>query len=142
LIIVDSSALVAIYFDEPEKTSFAHAIVSADSPCIGAPNFLEASMVAEARKGEAGCRELDRIIATLGLEIAPFDAVHIQAAREAFRRYGRGRHRAALNFGDCCAYALSKTLDMPLLFKGNDFALTDLKRALVASPPHPPAPEL
>jgi ribonuclease VapC len=130
LIVVDSSALLAIYFDEPEKASFAQAIASAYSPRIGAPNFVEASMVAEARYGEVGCRELDRIIATLGLEIAPFDATHIQAAREAFRRYGRGRHRAALNFGDCCAYSLSQTLDMPLLFKGNDFALTDLKRAL------------
>ncbi|MPZ31284.1 MAG: PIN domain-containing protein [Rhodospirillales bacterium] len=128
--VVDSSALIAIYLDEPEKAAFALMIVSADGPCIGAPNFLEASMIAETRNGEAGCRELDRIAANLGLRIASFDATHIQAAREAFRRYGKGRHRAGLNFGDCCAYALAKALEMPLLFKGNDFALTDLKRAV------------
>jgi ribonuclease VapC len=130
LIVVDSSALIAIYFNEPEKASFALAVVSVDAPCIGAPNFLEASMVAETRHGEAGCRELDRIAANLGLEIVPFDASHIQGARDALRRFGKGRHRASLNFGDCCAYALAKLRDVPLLFKGNDFALTDLKRAL------------
>lgn len=130
MIVVDSSALIAIYFNEPEKASFALAVVSVDAPCIGAPNFLEASMVAETRHGEAGCRELDRIAANLGLEIVPFDASHIQGARDAFRRFGKGRHRANLNFGDCCAYALAKLRDVPLLFKGNDFALTDLKRAL------------
>ena len=130
MLVVDSSALIAIYFNEPEKASFALAVVSVDAPCIGAPNFLEASMVAETRHGEAGCRELDRIAANLGLEIVPFDASHIQGARDAFRRFGKGRHRANLNFGDCCAYALAKLRDVPLLFKGNDFALTDLKRAL------------
>ena len=130
MIVVDSSALIAIYFNEPEKASFALAVVSVDAPCIGAPNFLEASMVAETRHGEAGCRELDRIAANLGLEIVPFDGSHIQGARDAFRRFGKGRHRASLNFGDCCAYALAKLRDVPLLFKGNDFALTDLKRAL------------
>jgi ribonuclease VapC len=130
LIVVDSSALIAIYFNEPEKASFALAVVSVDAPCIGAPNFLEASMVAETRHGEAGCRELDRIAANLGLEIVPFDASHIQGARDALRRFGKGRHRASLNLGDCCAYALAKLRDVPLLFKGNDFALTDLKRAL------------
>ena len=130
MIVVDSSALIAIYFNEPEKASFALAVVSVDAPCIGAPNFLEASMVAETRHGEAGCRELDRIAANLGLEIVPFDASHIQGARDAFRRFGKGRHRANLNFGDCCAYALAKLRDVPLLFKGSDFALTDLKRAL------------
>ncbi len=130
MIAIDSSALVAIYFDEPEKASFATAIVMADGPVLAAPNLLEASMVVEARHGEAGCRELDRIVAHLGLEVVPFDVSHIEAARNAFRRYGKGRHRAGLNFGDCCAYALARTLDVPLLFKGNDFALTDIKRVL------------
>ncbi len=128
MIAVDSSALVAIYFDEPEKASFAATIVMADSPVIGAPNLLEASMVVEARHGEPGCRELDEIVVNLGLEVVPFDVPHVEAARAAFRRYGKGRHRAGLNFGDCCAYALAKALDAPLLFKGNDFALTDIKR--------------
>ena len=71
-----------------------------------------------------------RIVASFGLSVSAFDADHVEAARHAFRRYGKGSHRAALNFGDCCAYALAKTLDLPLLFKGNDFALTDIKRAL------------
>ena len=75
-------------------------------------------------------RELDRISGNLGLTIVAFDAGHVAAAREGFRRFGKGRHRAGLNFGDCCAYALAKTLDVPLLFKGNDFALTDIKPAL------------
>jgi ribonuclease VapC len=130
LIVVDSSALLAIYFDEPEKASFSELLVSDDSPRIGAPNLVEASMVAEARNGEAGCRQLDRIVGNLGIDVVAFEAAHVHAAREAFRRYGRGRHRAALNFGDCCAYALAKSLGLPLLFKGDDFALTDLKRAL------------
>jgi ribonuclease VapC len=130
LIVVDSSALLAIYFDEPEKSSFAQIVGSADSPRIGAPNLLEASMVVEERNGEAGCRQLDRIIVNLGLDVVAFEAAHVQVAREAFRKYGKGRHRAALNFGDCCAYALARALDRPLLFKGNDFALTDLKRAV------------
>lgn len=130
MIVVDSSALLAIYFSEVEQPSFAAAIVSADDPHIGVPNFLEASMIAEARNGEAGCRGLDRLLNVLGLDVIPFAATHIQAAREAFRRFGKGRHRAALNFGDCCAYGLAKTLGLPLLFKGEDFALTDIKRAL------------
>ncbi len=86
-------------------------------------------MVAEDRNGEAGCRQLDRVVGNLGIDVVAFEAAHVHAAREAFRRYGKGRHRAALNFGDCCAYALAKSLNWPLLFKGNDFALTDLKRA-------------
>jgi len=130
LIVVDSSALLAIYFDEPEKASFSELLVSDDSPRIGAPNLVQASMVAEARNGEAGCRQLDRIVGNLGIDVVAFEAAHVHAAREAFRRYGKGRHRASLNFGDCCAYALAKSLGLPLLFKGDDFALTDLKRAL------------
>lgn len=102
MIVVDSSALLAIYLNEPENVSFAQTVVSAEGSRIGAPNFLEASIVAETRHGGGDCRELDRITGDL----------------------------AGLNFGDCCAYALAKTLNVPLLFKGNDFALTDLKRAL------------
>ncbi|MBI2738753.1 MAG: type II toxin-antitoxin system VapC family toxin [Rhodospirillales bacterium] len=128
--VVDSSALIAILLNEAEKADFSEAILAADSPQIAAPNFFEASMVAETRQGVAGCRDLDRLSASLGLAVVAFDATHIEGARDAYRRYGKGRHRAALNFGDCCAYALAKALDWPLLFKGNDFALTDLKRAV------------
>lgn len=87
-------------------------------------------MIAEERNGERGCRDLDELIEALGVKVVEFGGRHVEAAREAFRRFGKGRHRAALNFGDCCAYALAKTLDVPLLFKGDDFALTDIKSAL------------
>lgn len=130
MIVVDSSALIAILLNEPERAEFTDTILTTDNPQIGAPNFFEASMVAETRRGSTGCRDLDRLSASLGLNVVAFDATHIEGARDAYRRYGKGRHRAALNFGDCCAYALAKALDLPLLFKGNDFALTDLKRAL------------
>lgn len=130
MIAVDSSALIAILLEEPEELACSVAIIGADGAKISAPNFFEASMVAEAKRGESGCRDLDRIATALGLDVVAFDSSHMEAARIAFRRYGKGRHRAALNFGDCCAYALAKTLDVPLLFKGNDFALTDVKRAL------------
>ena len=130
MIVVDSSALLALCFEEVEYATFKEAILEADSPVIGAPNFIETFMVIEARAGDSGTRQLDRIVGSLGLAVAAFDASHVAAARDAFRRYGKGRHRAALNFGDCCAYALAKTLGVPLLFKGNDFAQTDIKRAL------------
>lgn len=130
MIVVDSSALIAILLNEDEKLPFAEAIVGADGARISAPNYFEASMVAEARQSETGCRDLDRLTESLGLEVVAFDAGHLQAARDAFRNYGKGRHRAGLNFGDCCAYALAKVLGAPLLFKGNDFALTDIKQVL------------
>lgn len=130
MIVVDSSALLAVFFDEPEKAAFADLITKADGPLIGAPTLLEVSMIVEARQGRAGCRDLDELVVASGLEVVAFDASHIEQAREAFRRFGKGRHRAALNFGDCCAYGLAKTLELPLLFKGNDFALTDIKPAL------------
>jgi ribonuclease VapC len=130
LIVVDSSAVLAIYFDEPDSGKFIHAIIEADAARIGSPNFLEVSMVAEGHNGEAGCRDVDRLINEMNIQIADFGAAHIEAARQAFRKFGKGRHRAALNFGDCCAYGLARTLGAPLLFKGNDFALTDIERAL------------
>lgn len=130
MIVVDSSVLLAICFREPEHAEFTAAILSADDARLSAPNLVEAIMVIEARRGELGARELDRAVVSLGLTVVPFDASHIVAAREGFRRFGKGRHRTALNFGDCCAYGLAKTLDMPLLFKGNDFVLTDIRPAL------------
>ena len=128
--IVDSSALLAICFQEAEYGIFTDAIMAVNDPMIGAPNLVEAFMVVEARGGQAAGRELDKIVANLGLSVVAFDADHAAVAREAFRRFGRGRHRAALNFGDCCAYGLAKSLELALLFKGNDFALTDIKPAI------------
>ena len=130
MIVVDSSALLAIFFDEAEKSAFAERISADAEARIGAPNFLEASMIVEARQGRVGCRDLDELILALGLAVVPFEAVHAEEARTAFRRFGKGRHRAGLNFGDCCAYGLAKTFDAPLLYKGADFQLTDIQRAV------------
>jgi ribonuclease VapC len=130
LIVIDSSALVAILRGEPEREQFIDAIVDYGNPRISSATYLEVAMVMELRWGDQGGRELDALIDEVGIEIAPCDHIQAKAARDGFRRYGKGLHRAALNFGDCFTYALAKTLDAPLLFKGDDFALTDVKRAL------------
>jgi ribonuclease VapC len=130
LIVIDSSALVAILRDEPERRPFIDAIVDHGEPRISAATYVEASMVMELRLGDRGGREIDVLIEDVGMAIVPVDQAQATIAREAFRRFGKGRHRAALNFGDCFVYALAKTLDAPVLFKGDDFALTDIKRAL------------
>jgi ribonuclease VapC len=130
LIVIDSSVLVAILRDEPGRPMFIDAIVDHGEPCISAATYVEASMVMELRFGDRGGREIDTLLDDVGIATLPFDQAQAKLAREAFRRFGKGRHRAALNFGDCFAYALAKTLDAPLLFKGDDFALTDLKRAI------------
>ena len=130
MIVIDSSALVAILRDEPERRPFIDAIVDHGEPRISAATYVEASMVMELRLGDRGGREIDVLIEDVGMAIVPVDQAQATIAREAFRRFGKGRHRAALNFGDCFVYALAKTLDAPVLFKGDDFALTDIKRAL------------
>lgn len=127
---IDSSVLVAILRDEPDRPAFIDAIVDHGEPCISAATYVEASMVMELRFGDRGGREIDTLLDDVDIATIPFDQAQAKLAREAFRRFGKGRHRAALNFGDCFAYALAKTLDAPLLFKGDDFALTDLKRAI------------
>ncbi|MFO1159928.1 MAG: type II toxin-antitoxin system VapC family toxin [Reyranellaceae bacterium] len=127
---VDSSALVAVLRDEPDQRVLIDTIVDFGGPCISTATYVETATVMELRWGSAGAREMDALIDDVGIAMVPFDQAQAKAAREAFRRYGKGRHRAALNFGDCFAYALAKTLDAPLLFIGNDFTLTDIKRAL------------
>jgi len=130
LIVIDSSVLVAILRDEPERPVFIDAIIDDGESRISAATYVEASMVMELRFGDRGGREIDTLLDDVGIATIPFDQAQAKLAREAFRRFGKGRHRAALNFGDCFAYALAKILDAPLLFKGDDFALTDLKRAI------------
>ena len=130
MIVIDSSAFIAILKDEPERRRFIDAIVDHQDPRTSAATYLETSMVMELRLSDRGGRVVDSLIEEIGVEIVPFDHVQAIAARDAFRRYGKGRHRAALNFGDCFAYALAKTLSAPLLFKGDDFSLTDIKRAI------------
>jgi ribonuclease VapC len=129
LIVVDTSALIAILLDEPERRTLIDVIVDYGDPCVSATTYLEASMVMEAYSGIHGGRDIDDLIEDVGIRIIPVDQAQARIAREAFRRFGKGRHRAKLNFGDCFVYALAKALDAPLLFKGNDFVLTDVKHA-------------
>jgi len=124
--VIDTSALVAILQDEPERGAFNKAIEAADRRSMSVVSFVEASMILEARFGPDGVRALDLVIAKAGIELVPVDAEQAHAARIAFRAYGKRRHPAGLNFGDCFAYALARTLGEPLLFKGPDFSLTDV----------------
>ena len=124
--VIDTSALVAILQDEPERRVLNEAIEAAETCAMSTASFLETSMIIESRYGPDGTRALDLFISKARITLAPVDADHAYVARDAFRRYGKGRHPAGLNFGDCFAYALAKMLDEPLLFKGNDFALTDI----------------
>lgn len=124
--VIDTSALVAVLRDEPERRAFNRVIEAADTRTLSVASFLEASMVIESRHGPEGVRDLDLFIAKAGIELVAVDADQAYVARTAFRTYGKGRHPAGLNFGDCFAYALAKTSGEPLLFKGVDFPLTDV----------------
>lgn len=124
--IIDTSALVAILDQEPEAERIAHALAADPEPMLSAANLVEAGIVMQARRGDDGARDLDLLLAKLKVEIVPFTARQADVARKAFRRYGRGRHNAKLNFGDCLAYALAKDASAPLLFKGDDFVRTDV----------------
>jgi ribonuclease VapC len=127
--VIDTSAIVAILFDEPERASFDRLIADAGVRLISAVGRVEAAFVVEGRKGEAGRERLDRFFRLTGAEIVAVSAEQADLAVEAFRRFGRGRHPARLNIGDCFAYALAKTTGEPLLFKGGDFNLTDIAAA-------------
>lgn len=127
--IVDSSAILAILRREPEADRFAAAIGSSGDPRISAATVLEAGIVAEASRGEAGGRDLDLLLAKLGVEVVAFTPGQADLARKAWRRYGKGRAPARLNFGDCIAYALAKDTGEALLFKGSDFEQTDIGKA-------------
>jgi ribonuclease VapC len=124
--VIDTSALIAILLNESEADQFANAIALDERRLLSAASALETGIVIEARKGPAGGRELDLLLHRARIEIVPLTAAQVDIARGAWRRFGRGNHQAGLNFGDCCAYALSKSSGEPLLFKGQDFALTDI----------------
>jgi ribonuclease VapC len=126
--VVDTSALLAIALLEAEAQPFMDMLNKADRRLISAVSVVEAGIVAEARAGALGGDRLDKIIVELGLEIEPFTADQARIARFAYRSFGKGNHPAALNFGDCFAYALSRASSLPLLFKGDDFAKTDVLR--------------
>jgi ribonuclease VapC len=129
-VILDSSALVAILFKEDDAAAYARALRDAESRAIAAPTVVEAAMVAEGRAGPAMAGELDELLQAAQAEIVPFTAEHAAIARDAWRRFGKGRHPAGLNLGDCFAYALAKARGEPLLFKGDCFARTDVKAAI------------
>ena len=125
--VIDSSAIIAILFDEPESTQFAQAIEADPVRQISTANYLETSIVVSFRTQFAGERQLDHFLLEAGIEIIPVELEQAEIARTAYRRYGKGNHPAALNFGDCFSYALSYTTGEPLLFKGNDFSQTDIR---------------
>jgi ribonuclease VapC len=129
-VILDSSALIAILRDEPERGAFNEAIAQAATRQMSVATFVETSIVIEASRGYEGLRDFDLFVAAAGIELAAVDAEQAQIAREAFRTYGKGRHAAGLNFGDCFSYALAKATGLPLLFKGDDFSRTDIEPAI------------
>lgn len=130
MIVVDSSALIAILLNEPDAGSFADAMVESEGGTISSFNLFESHVVIHRRSRERGVQILTSLLSRLQLTTAPFDDAQAALAFEAHCRYGKGNHPAALNLGDCAAYALAKSLDAPLLFKGNDFARTDIRRVL------------
>ncbi len=129
--IVDSSALVAILWSEPDAHVFAAAIDAAANRRMSAGTYLEIAIVIDARRNPVASRRLDELIAEAAISIEPVTAEQARIARQAYRDFGKGsRHPAQLNFGDCFGYALAKELREPLLFKGNDFIHTDIVPAV------------
>jgi ribonuclease VapC len=124
-VVIDTSALVAILQKEPERRPFIEAIEAADSRLLSVATFVEISIIIEARYGAEGLRDLDHFISRAAIELVPVDLEQGRLARNAFSRFGKGRHPAALNYGDCFSYALATALGEPLLFKGDDFGHTD-----------------
>jgi ribonuclease VapC len=127
LMVIDSSALIAILCDEPERYDFNRKIEADSRRLISTGSVLETSIVLEKRYGEEAYRELDFFILKAAIDICAFDTEQLEIARRAYRQYGKGRHPASLNYGDCFSYALAKQTGEPLLFKGNDFTQTDIK---------------
>ena len=127
--VIDTSAIVAILFNEPERRSFSRLIRDAEVRLVSAVGRVEAAFVVEGRKRQAGRERLDRFFHLTGAEIVAVTPEQAELAVDAFRRFGRGRHPAGLNIGDCFAYALAKATSEPLLFKGADFAQTDISAA-------------
>lgn len=128
--IIDTSAVTAILRREDDAVMFAEAIQNAEVRLMSAATLVEAGIVALAQRGEAGALELDGFLADAEIEVVPVSERHARLAREGFARFGKGRHPARLNYGDCFPYALAKASGYPLLFKGDGFAQTDVVSAL------------
>lgn len=129
MIVLDTSALVAVLTGEPERDEFNRKIAAASRTSISAANYVEAHIVVKAKLGEAGTGELSLYLHEAGTEVMAVDRDQADLARLAYAKYGRGAHRAALNFGDCFAYALATRLGAPLLYQGTGFSLTDVTGA-------------
>lgn len=125
--VLDSSAILTILMGEPERRAFNEAIESAETNLLSVASFVEISIVIEARHGAEGLRDFDLFIERAGIELISVDVEQGRAARHAYALYGKGRHPAGLNYGDCFAYALARVLAQPLLYKGTDFSLTDVQ---------------
>lgn len=128
--IVDTSAVLAILFDEPDAATYAQAMSEADSLRMSAVNFVEAAIVVEVQTKHLGGRQFDAFFRRAGIVIEAVTEEQAHAARQAYTDFGKGHHAAGLNFGDCFAYALAKVTREPLLFKGRDFSKTDIPAAV------------
>ena len=126
---LDSSALVAILFAEPGYLELVDRILECDRVRVGAPTLVETSMVIAGRHRATAAGAVEGLVRELAITVAPFGEGEWQLAIDAFRRFGRGRHAAALNFGDCLAYASASAANDTLLFVGDDFAKTDIQPA-------------
>jgi ribonuclease VapC len=128
--VLDTSAIIAILRDEPDAHVYREAIEGAESLRIGAPTLLECEIVARAALGDDGSTDLDNFLVALDVHVEPFGQREADYARYAYRHFGKGRHLAGLNFGDCLTYATAVATNEPLLFKGDDFAQTNISKAV------------
>ena len=128
--IIDSSALVAVILRELDEAVYAHAILQSAQPAMSAANWLEAAIIFDSRKLPEGRIRFEEVIADFRIEIVPVTLEIAERARRAYQQFGRGNHPAKLNYGDCFAYATAAIRGEPLLYKGNDFAQTDIEPAL------------
>jgi ribonuclease VapC len=128
-VVIDTSALLAVLLDEPEREPFIESLADAEDPLISAATLVEASIVMQAKTGEEGVADLDELLAAAAVRSVAVDRTQAYAARAAYARFGKGRAPAGLNYGDCFSYALAQVTGTPLLFKGGDFSLTDVTPA-------------
>jgi ribonuclease VapC len=129
--VIDTSAVIAILLAEEDAERYTRAIEKAAEPRMSAASYVEAAVVIDNRGDVLARREFDRFIRRAGIEVVAVDLEQAEIARQAYRDFGKGRHPAGLNFGDCFSYALAKLIDEPLLFKGTDFSLTDAKTEIL-----------
>jgi ribonuclease VapC len=132
--VIDTSALLAVMQNEPERRRYLEGIEAADTRLMSVATFVETSIVLEVRYGADGLRDLDLFLGKAGVELVAVDSEQAHIARRAYSRFGRGRHHAALNYGDCFSYALATVKGEPLLYKGDDFVHTDVRSVEFAMP--------